>query len=151
MAPDKYHQSNCGNSSRGYAGGRSCPDDSSSSPSSGTLAISNAGGQTWTSETQQNADQLPDKAILVQVQWHMECQSKRFLQCGSTNSNTVVMHVFRPSNANSVWQVDVAQVSANFAAPGAPHTVTIPGITTITDGALVFAAWASRMTIPGDL
>ena len=24
----KYHQSNCGNSSRGYAGGRSCPDDS---------------------------------------------------------------------------------------------------------------------------
>jgi hypothetical protein len=46
--------------------------------SSGTLAISNAGGQSWTSETQQNPDQLPDKAILVQVQWHMECQSKRF-------------------------------------------------------------------------
>ncbi len=41
-------------------------------------------------------------------------------------------------------QVDVAQVSATYAAPGAaPYTVTIPAITTITDGALVFAAWAS--------
>jgi hypothetical protein len=62
---------------------------------------------------------------------------------GSTNSNTVVMHVFRPSNTSSVWQVDVAQVSGNFAAPSSPYTVTIPGITTITDGALVFATWAS--------
>ena len=53
------------------------------------------------------------------------------------------MHVFRPSNTSSVWQVDVAQVSGNFAAPSSPYTVTIPGITTITDGALVFAAWAS--------
>jgi hypothetical protein len=53
------------------------------------------------------------------------------------------MHVFRPSNTSSVWQVDVAQVSGNYAAPGGAHTVTIPGITTITDGALVFAAWAS--------
>jgi hypothetical protein len=53
------------------------------------------------------------------------------------------MHVFRPSNTSSVWAVDVAQVSGNYAAPGGAHTVTIPGITTITDGALVFAAWAS--------
>ena len=53
------------------------------------------------------------------------------------------MHVFRPSNASSVWQVDVVQVSGIYAAPPAPRTVTIPGITTITDGALVFAAWAS--------
>ena len=72
----------------------------------------------------------------------MECQSKRFLH-GTTNHHIVVMHVFRPSNTSSVWEVDVAQVSGNFAAPGSPHTVTIPGITTITDGALVFAAWAS--------
>ena len=53
------------------------------------------------------------------------------------------MHVFRPSNTSSVWQVDVAQVSGNYAAPGGAHTVTIPGITTIMCGALVFAAWAS--------
>ena len=62
---------------------------------------------------------------------------------GNTNQHIVVMHVFRPSNTSSVWQVDVAQVSGNYAAPAAPRTVTIPGITTITDGALVFAAWAS--------
>ncbi len=73
----------------------------------------------------------------------MECQSKRFLQWHRTNQHIVVMHVFRPSNTSSVWQVDVAQVSGIYAAPAAPRTVTIPGITTITDGALVFAAWAS--------
>jgi hypothetical protein len=51
------------------------------------------------------------------------------------------MHVFRPSNTSSVWQVDVPQVSGTFT--NASTTVTIPGITTITDGALVFATWAT--------
>ena len=53
------------------------------------------------------------------------------------------MHVFRPINPCSVWAVDVPQVSNNFSAPSSPYTVTIPGISTNTDGALVFAAWAT--------
>ena len=110
--------------------------------SSGTLAISNAGGQSWTSETQQN--QTNCRIRLFWCRFNGTWSANPSVSMGSTNNNIVVMHVFRPSNTSSVWQVDVAQVSGNFAAPPAPNrTVTIPGITTITDGALVFAAWAT--------
>ncbi len=46
--------------------------------SSGTLAISNDRRPNMDIGDSGKPDQLPDKAILVQVQWHMECQSKRF-------------------------------------------------------------------------
>ena len=109
--------------------------------SAGTLAISNAGGQSWTSETQQN--QTNCRIRLFWCRFNGIWSANPSVSFGSAANHTVVMHVFRPSNTSSVWQVDVAQVSGNFAAPPVPRTVTIPGITTITDGALVFAAWAS--------
>ena len=109
--------------------------------SSGTLAISNAGGQSWTSETQQN--QTNCRIRLFWCRFNGTWSANPSVSFGSTINHIVVMHVFRPSNTSSVWQVDVAQVSGNFAVPPVPRTVTIPGITTITDGALVFATWAS--------
>jgi hypothetical protein len=109
--------------------------------SSGTLAISNAGGQSWTSEPQQN--QTNCRIRLFWCRFNGTWTANPSVSFGNTNPHIVVMHVFRPSNTSSVWEVDVAQVSGNFAAPPAPRTVTIPGITTITDGALVFAGWAS--------
>ena len=109
--------------------------------SSGTLAISSAGGQTWTSGTQVN--QTNCRIMLFWCRFNGTWSANPSVSFGNTNQHIVVMHVFRPSNASSVWQVDVPQVSASYAAPGGAHTVTIPGITTITDGALVFAAWAS--------
>jgi len=109
---------------------------------SGALAISNAGGQSWTSETQQN--QTNCRIRLFWCRFNGTWSANPSVAMGSANCNTVVMHVFRPSNTSSVWQVDVAQVSGNFSAPPAPNrTVTIPEITTISDGALVFATWAS--------
>ncbi len=109
--------------------------------STAALAISNAGGQVWTSETQQN--QTNCRIRLFWCRFNGIWSANPSVSFGNTNPHTVVMHVFRPSNTSSVWQIDVAQVSGNYAAPGGAHTVTIPGITTITDGALVFAAWAS--------
>jgi hypothetical protein len=109
--------------------------------SSGTLSINNNGGQTWTSETQLNYTNRQIR--LFWCRFNGTWSANPSVSMGSTNSNTVVMHVFRPSNANSVWQVDVAQVFGSYTAPASPYTVTIPGITTITDGALVFAVWAS--------
>jgi len=109
--------------------------------SSGTLAISATGGQTWTSETQIN--QANCRIGLFWCRFNGTWSANPSVSMGSTNSNTVVMHVFRPSNTSSVWEVDVAQVSNIYSAPASPYTVTIPGITTITDGALVFATWAS--------
>jgi hypothetical protein len=109
--------------------------------STATLAISNAGGQSWTSETQQN--QTNCRIRLFWCRFNGTWSANPSVSFGNTNPHIVVMHVFRPSNTSSVWQVDVAQVSGNFAAPPAPRTVTIPGITTIMCGALVFAAWAT--------
>ena len=107
----------------------------------GALTILNAGGQSWTSEVQQ--DQSNCRLRLFWCRFNGTWSANPSVTMGSAANNTVVMHVFRPSNPSSVWAVDVAQVSGNFAAPIAPYTVTIPGITTITNGALVFAAWAT--------
>ncbi len=109
--------------------------------SAGVLTISNAGGQSWTSETQQN--QTNCRLRLFWCRFNGVWSANPSVSFGSSACNTIVMHVFRPSNTSSVWQVDVPQVSGNYAAPPAPRTVTIPGISTITDGALVFATWAS--------
>jgi hypothetical protein len=107
----------------------------------GALTISNAGGQIWTAETQQNQSNC--RLRLFWCRFNGTWSANPSVSMGSASNNTVVMHVFRPSNPSSVWQVDVPQVSGNFAAPIAPFTVTIPGINTITNGALVFATWAS--------
>ena len=110
--------------------------------STATLAISNTGGQTWTSETQVNQTNCRIRLFWCRFNgtWTLPNPSVSF---GNTNQHIVVMHVFRPSNTSSVWQVDVAQVSGIYAAPPAPRTVTLPGITTNTVGALVFATWAT--------
>jgi len=106
-----------------------------------TLSISQAGGQSWTSEATQSQTNCTIR--LFWCRFNGTWSANPSVSFSGTTCNTVAMHVFRPSNTSSVWEVDVAQVSANFAAPPAPRTVTIPEITTITDGALVFAAWAT--------
>jgi len=111
--------------------------------SSATLNISNAGGQSWTAENQEN--QTNCRIRLFWCRFSGTWSANPSVSFGTNNPHIVVMNVFRPSNASSVWQVDVPQVSGNYAAPPAPNrTVTIPGITTNTDGALVFAYWGSQ-------
>ena len=105
------------------------------------LAIFQAGGQSWTAEAAQSQTNCTIR--LFWCRFNGTWSANPSVDFSGTTCNTVVMHVFRPSNTSSVWEVDVAQVSGNFAAPPIPRTVTIPGITTITDGALVFATWAT--------
>ena len=108
-----------------------------------TLTIFQAGGQVWTTEAAQSQTNCTIR--LFWCRFNGAWGANPSVNFSAATCNTVVMHVFRPSNTSSVWEVDVAQVSGNFAAPAFPnYTVTIPGITTITDGALVFATWASR-------
>ena len=106
-----------------------------------TLAISQAGGQSWTAEAAQSQTNCTIR--LFWCRFNGTWSANPSVDFSGTTCNSVVMHVFRPSNTSSVWQVDVAQVSGTFAVPPAPRTVTITGITTITDGALVFATWAT--------
>ena len=106
-----------------------------------TLSIFQAGGQSWTAEAAQSQTNCTIR--LFWCRFNGTWSANPSVNFSGSTCNTVVMQVFRPSNTSSVWQVDVAQVSGNFAAPPAPRTVTIPGITTITDGALVLATWAT--------
>jgi hypothetical protein len=107
-----------------------------------TLSIFQAGGQSWTTEAAQSQTNCTIR--LFWCRFNGTWSANPSVDFSGATCNSVVMHVFRPSNTSSVWQVDVAQVSGNFNAPPAPNrTVTIPGITTITDGALVFATWAT--------
>ncbi len=110
---------------------------------SATIAVSSTGGQTWTSESQVNHPSANCRIRLFWCRFNGTWTANPSVSFGNTNPHNVVMHVFRPSNTSSVWQVDVAQASGSYSAPASPFTVTIPGITTITDGALVFATWAS--------
>jgi hypothetical protein len=108
-----------------------------------TLSIFQAGGQSWTAEAAQSQTNCTIR--LFWCRFNGAWSANPSVNFSGSSCNTVVMHVFRPSNTSSVWQVDVAQFSGNYPNPSWPnYTVTIPGITTITDGALVFAAWASR-------
>jgi hypothetical protein len=106
-----------------------------------TLAIFQAGGQSWTTEAAQSQTNCTIR--LFWCRFNGTWSANPSVNFSGSTCNTVVMHVFRPSNTSSVWEVDVAQASGNYNAPPVPRTVTIPGITTITDGALVFATWAS--------
>jgi hypothetical protein len=107
-----------------------------------TLSIFQAGGQSWTAEAAQSQTNCTIR--LFWCRFNGTWSANPSVNFSGSACNTVVMHVFRPSNTSSVWQVDVAQVDGNFPAPSAPNrTVTIPGITTNTDGALVFATWAT--------
>jgi len=108
---------------------------------SGTISMSNTGGQTWTALTQRNAS--ANRSNIFWAVFNGTWSANPSVTMGSTTNNIVVMHVFRPTNTNYSWAVDVAESSGTYTAPASPYTVTINGITTNTDGALVFAAWTS--------
>lgn len=108
-----------------------------------TLAISSTGGQTWTAQAT-NATTTTQKIFWARFNgtWSTN-PSVAYSGAGTESATTLVMHVFRPSLSTNYWVLDVAQVDGSFSAPASPYDVAIPGITTNTAGALVFATWAS--------
>ena len=102
-----------------------------------TMGMSATGGQAWTAQT--NINTTGSQRIFwarYNGSWTAPNPSVTFSD--STNT-TVVMHVFRPSSGANTWAIDVAQTNSTSTG----GAVTIPGITTNTDGALVFATWTS--------
>ena len=107
-----------------------------------TPVISEAGGQTWTSLTVRN--QTSNSARSFWCVFNGTWSADPSVVFGATTGNTARMLVFRPSGGvSSLWEVDVAESSGLYAAPGSPYAVTITGITTKHDGALVIAGWTS--------
>ena len=108
----------------------------------GTITISATGGQTWTSETQQDASNA--RMRVFWCTFNGTWSANPSVTMGSTLDNILTMHVFRPTSGTNGWALDVAQSSANFSAPAASlYRVTVPSITTVTDGAVALAIWGS--------
>lgn len=104
-----------------------------------TISISNAGGQTWTSETkqQQNSSTLQIFHCRFNGTW-----SANPAWSWTTSSPYVVwMTVFR--GIDTTTALDVAVAYAAQAAPATPFDVTIAAnsLTTVTDGAMIVAIW----------
>lgn len=106
-----------------------------------SLAISATGGQTWNTE-----NHFRGTNVSARIFWcrYTGSWSANPSVSGVANNvaETLVMFVFRPTKSQNTWAVDVNMASSSFSAPGSPYTVTIPAVTTNTDGAVVFAAWA---------
>ena len=107
---------------------------------SATLNINNTGGQSWTALGQQNY-LLSESARIFYAVYNGSWTSNPSVTNGSgTLGLTAVMHVFRNVDPEVI---DTAQVAGTFSAPTGKRDVTIPGIPTINDGALVLAAWTT--------
>lgn len=106
-----------------------------------TMTMSATGGQTWTSQAA-NTTNTSQRIFWARYNGTWAANPSVAFPSGA-NGTTVVMHVFRPSSSANGWALDVAQTNAGFASPAAPRDVTIGGITTVTDGAVVLATWVT--------
>lgn len=111
--------------------------------SSGTLSISEAGGQTWTALTQQSGNTLQVRFFYCTFNGSWSADPS--ITMGATLCNSGFMLVFRPDANNSVV-ADVALASGTFTAPSTPFTVTQTGITIATN-AFAIATWHNSSAI----
>lgn len=109
---------------------------------SATLAISQAGGQTWTAETAASTTNTNATSRIFWARFNGTWSASPSVSfSGNHTATTVSMHVFQPTLSSNTWAIDVAQNNGSFT--NTSSDVTIAGITTQTSGALVFATWAS--------
>ena len=104
------------------------------------ITISEAGGQSWNTGTQINQETFYHGRMFW-CEFDGVWDANPSATVVGTTCDSAVMHVFRPGSGD--FDLDVAEVVAGYAAPDDPFTVTITGITTNTNGALVFAWWGS--------
>ena len=107
-----------------------------------TLAISNTGGQTWTSETA-NTTNTTQRIFWARYNGTWAANPSVSFPMGA-NSTTVVMHVFRPTAVTNTWAIDVALTNSSFTAAAGGADKTITGINVVTPGALVLATWTTQ-------
>jgi len=109
--------------------------------SSGNISILNTGGQTWTTLSQVGSGTTNILRIFYTV-YNGTWSADPSVTVGSgSTALTVLMHALRNVDPNNV--LDVPQTTGSFSAPSGLRDVTISGIDTITDNALILAVWAT--------
>lgn len=98
-----------------------------------TINNTNAGGQTWTSETVHGNDAVAKTLRLFWVAaftgtWGTNPQFAPSTT-GSFVAFTCRMWVFRGSSTSVTWAIDVAESATSYSAPGSPFDVTTTGQT----------------------
>jgi len=104
-----------------------------------TQAISQAGGQTWTSHAQQSAT---TKSVRVfTCTFNGTWSANPSVSFGSTTCNSAYMHVFRPPSTSYTWSVNVAQTSTNDTTD--PFSALTGHTTTGTNPTVTLQGWHS--------
>jgi hypothetical protein len=110
--------------------------------SAGTLSVSETGGQSWTVETQVNANTLRVIIAWCRFNGTWSADPSFTSDAAIDNGINVIMHVFRPSDGANTWGIDVAGASFALGTPGGPPpTSTITGITTVAASTVSLAVW----------
>lgn len=112
--------------------------------SSGSISMSETGGQSWNSLTEN--DQNTQRTRIFWCNFNGTWSANPSINMGATLCNSAVMLVFRSSNTDAFdrgFAADNALSAGAFAAPGSPYTVTITGLTrqTAVPGVAI-AFWA---------
>lgn len=107
-----------------------------------TLSMSDTGGQTWTALTAAAEGSNMTSRIFYCLFNGTWSSSPSVTNTAGTNALTVSMSAFRGVNQST--PLDVTDTGASYSAPGGSFDVTITGITTLTNNALVVAFWTSE-------
>ncbi|ANE52281.1 T9SS type A sorting domain-containing protein [Flavisolibacter tropicus] len=110
----------------------------------GALAISDMGGQSWTTESSgtDNASNL--SYTIFWCRFNGTWSTTPSVTDGATASGplSATMYVYRPTNPNNLWGIDKkADVSANAAT-----TISIAGVTAAFPNTVTMAFWSSPAT-----
>lgn len=104
-----------------------------------TLAISQAGGQNWTTHAAQSAT---TKSVRVfTCTFNGTWSADPSVSFGSTTCNSAYMHVFSPPSTGYTWSVNVAQTSTNDAT--SPFSALAGHTTTGTNPTVTLQGWHS--------
>ena len=112
------------------------------SGTSGTISVTNTGGQVWNALTQRN--QTRNRTRSFWCVFNGTWTANPSFATASGANGMARMLVYRSSyGAGTTWTVNVAEVSGTYGAPSSPYQVTITGITPTAHNVVVIAVWTS--------
>ena len=108
-----------------------------------TFNNTTTGGQSWSSDTKRaGATGMMSQIWRCRYNGTWTANPVWTMSNSGTSPMQGAMLVFR--GVDTATPIDVAEASAQYAAPSSPFDVTITGVTTGTSGAVVLALWASN-------
>jgi hypothetical protein len=110
--------------------------------SSATIAVSNSGGQSWTSGTSQSSANATLSANFFWCIYNGTWSAAPSFSFGATINNNVVMLVFRPTSGSNTWAVDSGQ-TGSFVDRAAALSFIITGWTPSNASTVSIGVWNS--------